>query len=124
MDHDGEELPTFSGVTWTSLHFPYNRYETLSTLDDFSDFQSIYTLAVAALRSATSMSPDPNASNPLKRWAVRFCAYDRLALVNRAAFEEVGDVIRRSHFALQTAICTIGWADSDNMSKKLRSEML
>jgi len=39
---------------------------------------------------AISSEPDPNASNPGKPWAARFFAYDRLALVNRAAFESIG----------------------------------
>jgi len=34
--------------------------------------------------------PDPNTSNPNKPWAARFFAYDRLALVNRVAFEAIG----------------------------------
>lgn len=67
-----------------------SRYDSPHTADEYSGFQSIYKLAVQALRSATSMSPDPNASDPSKPWAVRFFAYDRLALVNRAAFEKVG----------------------------------
>jgi hypothetical protein len=67
-----------------------SHYDSPRTADEYSGFQSIYKLAVAALRSATLMSPDPNASDPTKPWAARFFAYDRLALVNRAAFEKVG----------------------------------
>jgi len=67
-----------------------NRYDSPHTADEYSGFQSIYKLAIAALRSATSMAPDPNASDPTKPWAARFFAYDRLALVNRAAFEKIG----------------------------------
>jgi hypothetical protein len=56
----------------------------------YTEFKSIYKLAVDALRNATSSEPDPNSSDPKKPWAVRFFAYDRLALVNVAAFEAVG----------------------------------
>ncbi|RDL35390.1 Uncharacterized protein BP5553_07321 [Venustampulla echinocandica] len=58
-----------------------NRYE---------DFKSIYQLAVDALRLAVSPEPDPNSSNSSKPWAARFFAYDRLALVNREAYESIG----------------------------------
>ncbi|KAK0714021.1 hypothetical protein B0T26DRAFT_649541 [Lasiosphaeria miniovina] len=44
-------------------------------------YKSIYTLALEALRDARANSP---------RWAIRFFAYDHLALVNPAAFEDVG----------------------------------
>lgn len=67
-----------------------DQYAEPHTADDYSGFQSIYKLAVAALRSATSTAADPNASDPIKPWAARFFAYDRLALVNRAAFEKIG----------------------------------
>jgi hypothetical protein len=67
-----------------------SRYDSPHTADEYSGFQSIYKLAVQAIRSAMSMSPDPNSSDPSKPWAARFFAYDRLALVNRAAFEKVG----------------------------------
>jgi hypothetical protein len=58
--------------------------------ESYEGFQSIYRLAVDALRKTTSSEPDPNASDPTKPWAARFFAYDRLALVNRAAFESIG----------------------------------
>lgn len=44
-------------------------------------YKSIYTLALEALRDARANSP---------RWSIRFFAYDHLALVNPAAFEDVG----------------------------------
>jgi len=56
----------------------------------YEGYKSIYNLAVSTLRSANSTDPDPNAHDPSKPWAIRFFAYDRLALVNRAAFEAVG----------------------------------
>jgi hypothetical protein len=56
----------------------------------YEGYESIYTGAVKALRMATSTDPDPNASNSSKPWAARFFAYDRLALVNRKAFESIG----------------------------------
>jgi hypothetical protein len=42
------------------------------------------------MRQATSPEPDPNASDSTKPWAIQFFAYDRLALVNRAAYESIG----------------------------------
>jgi hypothetical protein len=68
----------------------YQGFGRLGQEDDYASFQSIYTLAVSALRQAVSPSPDPNASDPKKPWAARFFAYDRLALVNRAAYESIG----------------------------------
>jgi len=49
-----------------------------------------YTGAVRALCQGVSTEPDPNASNSSNPWAIRFFAFDWLALVNRAAFESVG----------------------------------
>lgn len=60
------------------------------TPDTYGDFKSVYQLAVDALRLAVSPEPDPNASNSSKPWAARFFAYDRLALVNREAYESIG----------------------------------
>ena len=58
--------------------------------ENYEGFESIYRGAVNALRKATSSKPDPNASDPSKPWAARFFSYDRLALVNREAFESIG----------------------------------
>ncbi|PBP19112.1 hypothetical protein BUE80_DR010054, partial [Diplocarpon rosae] len=54
---------------------------------DYSDFTSLYANCVKALREATT--PTPPTGDPI-RWAMRFFSYDRLALVNVAAFVEVG----------------------------------
>ncbi|KAK2629848.1 hypothetical protein QTJ16_000668 [Diplocarpon rosae] len=54
---------------------------------DYSDFTSLYANCVSALREATT--PTPQTGDPI-RWAMRFFSYDRLALVNVAAFVEVG----------------------------------
>lgn len=63
----------------------------VSTTDDrYEGYESIYMGAVRSLRQAVSPDPDPNASDPSKPWAARFFAYDRLALVNRSAFESIG----------------------------------
>lgn len=56
----------------------------------YSNFKTPYKLAVEALRNATSPEPDVNAKDPKKPWAIRFFSYDRLALVNREAYEKVG----------------------------------
>jgi len=56
----------------------------------YTGFKTIYEQAVDALRLATSPEPDPNASNSSKPWAARFFSYDRLALVNREAYESIG----------------------------------
>lgn len=77
-------------VVALSFEDRYQGFGRLGQEDDYKDFTSIYTLAVDALRKATSPSPDPNASDPKKHWAARFFAYDRLALVNREAYEKVG----------------------------------
>ncbi|KAE8443995.1 hypothetical protein EG329_001124 [Mollisiaceae sp. DMI_Dod_QoI] len=63
---------------------------TAASVGRYSTFKSPYKLAVQALRNATSSEPDINAIDPTKPWAIRFFAYDRLALVNREAFEKVG----------------------------------
>jgi hypothetical protein len=60
---------------------PTGTYEGLNT---------VYTRAVRALRKATGKGPDPFSTDLKKPWAIRFFAYDRLALVNREAFESVG----------------------------------
>lgn len=54
---------------------------------DYSDFKSLYKNCVDNLRNTTL--PDPQ-TGVVPRWAQRFFSYDRLALVNVAAFVEVG----------------------------------
>jgi hypothetical protein len=54
---------------------------------DYSDFKSLYMNCVDNLRNITH--PDPQ-TGKVPRWAQRFFSYDRLALVNVAAFVEVG----------------------------------
>jgi hypothetical protein len=54
---------------------------------DYSDFKSLYKNCVDNLRNTTH--PDPQ-TGKVTRWAQRFFSYDRLALVNAAAFIEVG----------------------------------
>jgi len=61
-----------------------------SSIPQYEEHYSLYSGAVKALRSALSSEPDPNASDPSKPWAARFFAYDRLALVNREAYEAIG----------------------------------
>jgi hypothetical protein len=56
----------------------------------YNGFKSIYERAVDALRLAISPEPDLNSSNSSKPWATRFFSYDRLALVNREAYESIG----------------------------------
>ncbi|KAE9365820.1 hypothetical protein N431DRAFT_487725 [Stipitochalara longipes BDJ] len=54
---------------------------------NYASFRSLYTNCVAELRNTTL--PDPQTGR-VARWAMRFFSYDRLALVNVAAFVEVG----------------------------------
>lgn len=54
---------------------------------DYSDYTSIYGNCLKALRDVTK--PVPETGKPT-RWAMRFFSYDRLALVNVAAFVEIG----------------------------------
>ena len=54
---------------------------------DYSDFKSVYKMCVEAMRNITS--PHPNTGKVL-RWGQYFFSYDRLALVNVAAFVDVG----------------------------------
>ncbi|EKD12026.1 hypothetical protein MBM_09810 [Drepanopeziza brunnea f. sp. 'multigermtubi' MB_m1] len=54
---------------------------------DYSDYMSLYANCLKALRDVTA--PVPETGKPI-RWAMRFFSYDRLALVNVAAFVEVG----------------------------------
>lgn len=67
-------------------HFKSSYFRT----NNYAGYKSIYIQAVEALRLATSPEPDPNASNSSKPWAARFFSYDRLALVNREAYESIG----------------------------------
>jgi len=60
--------------------------DSLAASDDHSNFKSIYENCVDALHEATA--PDPETGKQ-DRWAMRFFSYDRLALVNVAAFVEV-----------------------------------
>ena len=53
----------------------------------YSNFPSLYKKCVAELRN--TIIPDPQ-TGKVRRWAMRFFSYDRLALVNVAAFVEVG----------------------------------
>jgi hypothetical protein len=57
------------------------------TQHDYSDFLSLYGNCVNELRNTTLPNPQTGKVN---RWAMRFFSYDRLALVNVAAFVEVG----------------------------------
>jgi hypothetical protein len=66
------------------------RIANVNPNQSYDDYKSIYKLAVDAMRNATSDAPDINSDEPEKPWAIRFFGYDRLALVNRAAFEAVG----------------------------------
>lgn len=54
---------------------------------DYSDYESVYTKCLNAMRDV--LTPDP-ITGKVSRWAMRFFSYDRLALVNVAAFIEVG----------------------------------
>ncbi|PMD34995.1 hypothetical protein L207DRAFT_496987 [Hyaloscypha variabilis F] len=54
---------------------------------NYTTFRSLYTNCVSELRNATQPSPS---TGQVPRWAMRFFAYDHLALVNVAAFVEVG----------------------------------
>lgn len=61
--------------------------DSLAASHDHSYFKSIYENCVDALHEATT--PDPETGKQ-DRWAMRFFSYDRVALVNVAAFIEVG----------------------------------
>jgi hypothetical protein len=54
---------------------------------DYSGFSSIYSKCLSTLREVLKAQDSPTA--PL-RWAMRFFSYDRLALVNVAAFRSIG----------------------------------
>ncbi|OWO92786.1 hypothetical protein B2J93_1109 [Marssonina coronariae] len=54
---------------------------------DYSDYKSVYANCVETLRNVTI--PMPLSGTPIK-WALRFFSYDRLSLVNVAAFVDVG----------------------------------
>ncbi|CZR58342.1 uncharacterized protein PAC_08234 [Phialocephala subalpina] len=54
---------------------------------NYSDYESVYTKCLNALRDVTSPNPTSSQNH---RWAMRFFSYDRLALVNVASFVEVG----------------------------------
>ncbi|TVY40149.1 hypothetical protein LSUB1_G005772 [Lachnellula subtilissima] len=71
---------------WSHMDVVAVSYET-SPPDSIPDPNSIYTHCVSALRDTALSEPETGAA---KRWAMRFFAYDNLALVNVAAFIEVG----------------------------------
>ncbi|CAD6457334.1 735d7e0b-0453-49a3-818b-ea81822aaded [Sclerotinia trifoliorum] len=76
---------------WSHMDIiPITFEQGISASNGYAGHQTIYQHAVEVLRSAQSADPDPNASDPSKPWAMRFFAFDYLALVNRAAFESVG----------------------------------
>lgn len=53
---------------------------------DYSDFKSLYSMCVDELREATKNET----TGEEKNWAMRFFYYDKLALVNVAAFVGIG----------------------------------
>ena len=55
---------------------------------DYKDFKSVYWQCITALHEVLN-AKDETTGKPL-RWAMRFFSYDRLALVNVAAFREIG----------------------------------
>ncbi|CAL3965473.1 unnamed protein product [Diplocarpon coronariae] len=81
---------------WTSYFWSHMDVVALSFEENHSasdnidvGYKSLYKLAAEALRNATSGS-DMRSGDLSKTWAIRFFSYDRLALVNTAAFETVG----------------------------------
>ncbi|PBP24817.1 hypothetical protein BUE80_DR004340 [Diplocarpon rosae] len=81
---------------WTSYFWSHMDVVALSFEEKHSasentevEYKSLYKLAVEALCNATSGS-DMRSGDLSKTWAIRFFSYDRLALVNTAAFEAVG----------------------------------
>ncbi|KAI9055004.1 hypothetical protein LZ554_002146 [Drepanopeziza brunnea f. sp. 'monogermtubi'] len=68
---------------------PFEENYSTSHEGENSGYKSLYVLAVEGLRNATS-GHDIHSTDPSKTWALRFFSYDRLALVNTAAFEAVG----------------------------------
>lgn len=75
--------------------------------NSYEGYKTIYERAVDVLHLATSGAPDyaMKASRP---WAARFFAYDRLALVNREAYEAIGGGTLQFCTITLTAICMIG----------------
>lgn len=82
---------------WTSYFWshmdvvalPFEEKHSTPTETKSSGYKSLYKLAVEGLRNATS-GRDIHSTDQSKDWALRFFSYDRLALVNTAAFEAVG----------------------------------
>lgn len=71
---------------WSHMDVVAVSYED-SPPDSMPDPNSIYTHCVSALRDTAVPDPETGAA---QRWAMRFFAYDNLALVNVDAFIEVG----------------------------------
>lgn len=72
-------------------HYFWGHMDVVALSDESrKPFVSLYMRAVEALRE--NLSPDyaRDEKGRSGRWAIRFFAYDRLALVNTAAYEEVG----------------------------------
>ncbi|KAK3058184.1 hypothetical protein LTR09_001262 [Extremus antarcticus] len=54
------------------------------------EYKNLYMRAVDDIREARRTRDEPDDQGRTGGWAIRFYAYDRLALVNRTAFEQVG----------------------------------
>lgn len=74
---------------WSHMDIVAVSYEdpAMDPLHDHTDVSTIYTHCLSSLREA--LTPDPE-TGKAQRWAMRFFSYDQLALVNVAAFIEVG----------------------------------
>jgi hypothetical protein len=75
---------------YAKAHPEVTLYNTADPEFQYDGYISIYSLAVDVFRSAIFSAPDSNALDPKKPWAARIFACDRLALVNRTAFEAIG----------------------------------
>lgn len=85
-------------MLWTAIENKYPAYfwshmdVVALPYEDQEPYQSLYALAVSVLRASLDSSDkvDDETTEAKKPWALQFFAYDRLALVNTTAYEEVG----------------------------------
>ncbi|KAI9800663.1 MAG: hypothetical protein M1825_003985 [Sarcosagium campestre] len=81
----------FDALQKNRTHYFWGHMDVVAvSKEDKEDFQSLYMFAVEGLREALAPGFARDDNGREGRWGIRFFAYDRLALVNALAFNEVG----------------------------------
>ncbi|KAK3698055.1 hypothetical protein LTR37_017104 [Vermiconidia calcicola] len=75
---------------WSHMDVVALSREDWDDLRDDDDYKSLYVRCVEDLRATLKRGYNIDGHGDKGTWAIRFYAYDRLALMNRYAFEQVG----------------------------------